>query len=30
MDTYYTTPHPRKDMPIKTVKSILQQAGTNI
>lgn len=25
-----TVPHPRKDIPIKTVKSILQQAGINI
>lgn len=22
-----TVPHPRKDLPVKTVKSILQQAG---
>lgn len=25
-----TIPHPKKDMPIKTVKSILKQAGINL
>ena len=25
-----TIPHPRKDIPVKTIKSILTQAGINI